>query len=238
MENLLASFQIAYVLDIGCAIALFASAIVGAKKGFVKCFFGFVATLVALILALTLASTVAGWMSSVFGAEGSLTGKLETMFLKKDGFNTDVSAGGIAAALENMNMPGFLKDIIIKNVSKMNDLAPGTTLAGVVAPVLSQFLGLLISGIVIFIAARLVLLIIEKILTKIVRSWSLASALNGLLGCVVELLKTAIIICGVIALVSLLPWEGITTFFDQTLVVKYIFHNNPIPKIWGLFIKM
>ena len=70
MTCLMASFQAAYVADIVCALLLLVSAFIGAKKGFVKCFFGLISTLVALILAFALASTVAGWLSSVFGAEG------------------------------------------------------------------------------------------------------------------------------------------------------------------------
>lgn len=141
MTCLMASFQAAYVADIVCALLLLVSAFIGAKKGFVKCFFGLISTLVALILAFALASTVAGWLSSVFGAEGSLAGKLEEVFLKWNGFDTDVSAGGIAAALENVSLPGFIKDVIVENVGEVNDLAPGTTLAAVAAPWLRSLSG-------------------------------------------------------------------------------------------------
>ena len=237
MTCLMASFQAAYVADIVCALLLLVSAFIGAKKGFVKCFFGLISTLVALILAFALASTVAGWLSSVFGAEGALAGKLEEVFLKWNGFDTDVSAGGIAAALENVSLPGFIKDVIVENVGEVNDLAPGTTLAAVAAPVASQFIGLLVSGIAVFIVAKLLLFIVEKILTKVVNSWSVASAVNGLLGFAVGFLKTAIAVCAVLAVLSLIPAEGIGNFFENTLFLKYLYNDNPLTKLLGLFIK-
>lgn len=238
MLDLLASFQIAYVADIVCALLLLIFAFGGAKKGFVKCFFGLISTLVALILAITLASTVTGLLPSLFGSEGFFAGKFEGTFLKIKGFDADISSGGIAAALESVSLPGFLKDVIAKNVSEINSLDPGTTLAQVVAPVAAQFLGFLISGIVIFIAAKLLLLVFEKILTKIVRSWSVAAALNGILGFAVGLLKAAFIVCAIVAVISLIPSESIVSFFDKTLVLKYIYNKNPLTMLLGLFIKL
>ena len=231
MFNLLA-FQAAYALDIACALILIIWAFIGAKKGFVKCFFGLVSTLIALVLAITLASTVSGWLDSAFGMTGFFSGKFENTFLKINGFDV-----GIASALENVNLPGFLKDLILKNLGEVNNLPAGTTLASQVAPVASQFVGLLISGLVIFIVARLLLLIVEKILSSIVRSWSVAAALNGILGFVVGALKALIVICAVLALLSLIPSDGLVSFFDKTIVLKYLFNENPLTKLLGLFIK-
>ena len=237
MTCLLASFKAAYIADIVCAVMLLVSALVGAKKGFVKCFFGLISTLVALVLAFALASTAVGLFPSLFGGGGSLAGKFEGTFLKWSGFDMDVSAGGIEAALESVSLPGFVKDVIVKNVGEVNDLAPGTTLAAVVAPVAAQFVGLLICGLVIFIVAKLLLFLVERILTKIVNSWSVASAVNGLLGFAVGLLKAAILICGILAILALIPSEGIVSFFDETLFLKYLYNDNPLTKILGLFIK-
>lgn len=237
MLNLLASFQIAYVADIVCALLLLIFAVGGAKKGFVRCFFGLISTLVALILAIAFASTVANLLPSIFGSEGFFAGKFEGMFLKVKGFDADISADGIAAALESVSLPSFLKNVISKNISEVNDLAPGTTLANVVAPVAAQFLGLLISGLVIFIVAKIILRIFEKILTRLVSAWSFAAALNRLLGFAAGLLKAAFIICSVVAVLSLVPSEGIVSFIDKTLVLKYIYHKNPLTMIMGMFIK-
>ncbi len=236
MFNLLA-FQAAYALDIACALILIIWAFIGAKKGFVKCFFGLVSTLIALVLAITLASTVSGWLNSAFGMTGFFSGKFENTFLKINGFDADISSVGIASALENVNLPGFLKDLILKNLGEVNNLPAGTTLASQVAPVAAQFVGLLISGLVIFIVARLLLLIVEKILSSIVRSWSVAAALNGILGFVVGALKALIVICAVLALLSLIPSDGLVSFFDKTIVLKYLFNENPLTKLLGLFIK-
>ncbi len=237
MVNLLASFQAAYIADIVCALILIVCAVGGAKKGFVKCFFGLISTLAALILAITLASTVLGWIDSAFHMTSTFGGKFENSFLKIKGFDADISAGGLAAALDNVSLPGFIKDVIVKNLGEVNNLAPGTTLASQVAPVAAQFVGLLVSGLVIFAVAKLLLFFVAKILTSIVRSWSVAAALNGILGFAVGLLKAGIVVCGVLALLSLIPSSGITNFFENTFFLKYLYNSNPLTKLLGLFIK-
>ena len=237
MANLLASFQAGYIADLVCTAILIICAFAGLKKGFVKSFFGLVSTLAALILAFALASTVLGWIDSAFGMTEFFSGKFETSFLKIKGFDTDISATGINAALESVNLPGFIKDVLAKKLGEVNNLAPGTTLANQAAPVVAQFVGLLISGLVIFVVVKLLLLIVEKILTSIVRSWSVAAALNGLLGFAIGALKAMLFICLILAVLSLIPAEPITTFFDKTLVLKYLYNDNPLTKLLGMFIK-
>ncbi|MFQ7078668.1 MAG: CvpA family protein [Christensenellaceae bacterium] len=158
MFNLLA-FQAAYALDIACALILIIWAFIGAKKGFVKCFFGLVSTLIALVLAITLASTVSGWLDSAFGMTGFFSGKFENTFLKINGFDADISSVGIASALENVNLPGFQRPHFEKS-RRGNNLPP---LPSQVRS-LRRFsvCRLLISGLVIFIVARLLFLIVEK----------------------------------------------------------------------------
>ena len=65
----------------------------------------------------------------------------------------------------------------------------------------------------------------------------MAAALNGILGFVVGALKALIVICAVLALLSLIPSDGLVSFFDKTIVLKYLFNENPLTKLLGLFIK-
>lgn len=234
--NLLASLQAANIVEIVCALVLLIFAFAGAKKGFIRCFFGLISTLVALILAITLASSISGLLNSLFDMNGFFSRWLEKSVLTGKSFAVDISAGGIEAALADASLPGFVKDVIMKNVSEINTLEPGTTLGQVVSPVLAQFIGLLISGILIFIVSKLLLFIIQKILTKIVTSWSLASALNGFLGFLVGALKAMIFICIILAILSLIPSDGVINFIDETWVLKYLYHDNPLTKILSHFI--
>ena len=87
-----------------------------------------------------------------------------------------------------------------------------------------------------FIVAKLLLFIVEKILTKIVNSWSVAAALNGLLGFAVGFLKSAILVCAVLAVLALIPSEGMVSFFDETLFLKFIYNDNPLTKLLGVLI--
>lgn len=236
MENLLAGFKAAYIVDIVCILWLVISSFRGAKKGFIGCLAGFFSTIVALILAFSLAPTLVRGLSSLFGETGSLTAKLERSFSSWTGFDKDISAEGLSSALEGVSLPSFIVKYVVNHFGS-DTLPAGTTLAMVIAPVVSQFVGLIVSGTIIFIVTKIVFFILVKLLTKLVRSAPAVSAVNTLFGTVVGFLKAAVIICGILELIALIPSASVSEFFGNCFLIKYIFHENPLAKLWGIFIK-
>ena len=89
----------------------------------------------------------------------------------------------------------------------------------------------LIAGVVLFFASKLLLRVLRKILTAVIDKIPLVGSLNHILGFVVGILEAALIVSGLLALVSLLPIDEISAFLDSTILLKAFYYNNPIDLI-------
>lgn len=224
------AFQTAYLADIAVIIALLIFALTDAKKGFITCVFGLIITVVAFVVAFFCASTVVEATSGLFGLQelvfteiqGALSGEI---------FQADATQEGLALALSEANLPTFLIDLIS---TKGIDAPAGTTLAQYIAGEVAPFVALVLTGIILFILCKIVLIFVEKILTSLVSSVSLLGAVNTVLGAVIGFIKGALTVCILFSLLALLTSPEITEFINQTLFVHTIYHENPINLLFAL----
>lgn len=221
-------FKPAYILDVVLVALFFVLSFVGARRGGISSVIGLVSTLLAVVLAFVFVDKVAGLF------EGSLTewvgGKLEKTLLKIKGFDIDLSVSGMEEALKGVSLPSFVKEFLVEEFADKS-LEAGTTLAEKAGVAMAGFLVKIISWILIFLSVKLVLAILAKILTKICAHVTFANAVNVLLGACVGILKAFVFSCGALALLSLIPSQAMTNFFNQTYIVKYLYHDNPLVKL-------
>lgn len=238
MTDLLASFQIAYVADIVCALILLIFAAGGAKKGFVKCFFGLISTLVALILAITLASTVAGMASLAVRLRGILRGQIRGDVPENQGIRRGhFRRRHHRRAGKAFPCPASLKTSSPKISPKSTTSRPARRSRRWWRPSPRS------SSDCLFRAS--LSLSSQRFSSSSWRKSSQKSCVRGRLhprstvcsAFAIGLLKAAFIICAILAILSLIPSEGIVSFFDKTLVLKYIYNKNPLTMLLGLFIK-
>ena len=122
-----------------------------------------------------------------------------------------------------LNGRSFLGDKLHLCVRELSADLVGNSLGGIIAG--------LISWIIIFFITKLLLILVKKFLTVLIKKLPLVGKLNHLLGFVEGVLKALLIISAVLAVVSIIPSTGIGTFFDKTLVVKWLYNHNPINEI-------
>ncbi|MGN1052639.1 MAG: CvpA family protein, partial [Candidatus Scatosoma sp.] len=90
-----------------------------------------------------------------------------------------------------------------------------------------------VSAVAVFVVCKIVLDLIGKLLTKLAESVKAVGALNTLLGAAIGFVKAAILICAVLAVLSMLP-DGASFVIkaqeaiDQTFFVHVIRDNNPL----------
>ena len=90
-----------------------------------------------------------------------------------------------------------------------------------------------VGGIIVFVLAKILLGIIARLLTKIAQRIRAVGAANTLLGAMIGFLKAAILICAVLAVLSVLP-ETISfvpkanAAIEETLIVRAVKNNNPL----------
>lgn len=218
----------AFLVDIAVVILFFVMALAGARKGAIRAIIGLIATVVALVVAFRYSDELAEVL------DGSLTkwlgGKLETAFLKIKGFQLDVSAVGLEESLSKVSLPSFVKDFIIEEFGNA-DLPYGTTLAMLAGDAVASLIVKVVSWFILFFGAKIVLSIISRLLTRIADNVAVVGGINVLFGAVVGTIKAFVLVCGILAVLSILPLDSLTTFFNETLFVGYLYNENPLIKL-------
>ncbi len=227
--------QAQIIVDIAVVVVILMFSLSAAKKGFVNCLFSLIATIAAIVLAFVLAKPLLGWTNGLFGLQTTLQNACTDALSKVAGFDIDVSSAGIEAALTQVSLPTFLIDVV-KDVGN-SEVPIGTTLAMIVGQTAGDLIATLISWIVLFLITKLVLKLLQKILSSIVEKIPVVGALNHLLGAAVGLLQGFLIVCVVVAILTLIPIDGVSAFLSECTVLGWLYNNNPLYTILGWIIR-
>lgn len=231
MLHLLNAGTANYILDILAVVVILGVAVVSAKRGFVDCLFGFIATIVAILLAFLLLKPVLTWTGGLFGLQGALEKGCIGALSKIKGFSMDISNQGISEALAGKALPQFLIDAIVSSVG--NESIPvGTTVAMLAGDALGGFIVGLIAWFALLFLFKLVLKIVKTLVCSVVENLPIVSSVNTLLGFVVGILQGVLIISGIIAVISILPLSG-GSFFGDCVFIGWLYNHNPINVIVG-----
>jgi uncharacterized membrane protein required for colicin V production len=223
-----------YAVD-GLAIAVVVVfALTSLKKGFVRCLFGFVSGFLAIVFALLFMRSVIEWTDGLFGLQQAMEEGLIKAFSKMDAFSIDVSNAGLESALDG-KVPAFLQGIIIDNVGD-STLAPGTTIAMLMGSAVAKLGATLIAFIVLFLMIKFLLKLLSRVLSSVVEKIPLVGSLNSLLGFAVGILEGFLIVCVAVAVLSLIPSESMTAFFDECIFIKWLYNANPLYTVFSWFI--
>lgn len=226
-------FKAAYIIDIVLLIAMIIWAIVDAKRGFITCFFSFISTIVAIIVVAVFSKSIINWTNGLFGLEDLLAKGLGNWLGGMEIFTYDISQEGIFEYIETLSLPGFLKTAVNDEITAIYEtngweIAAGTTLGQFVGAEIAGYLISIICAVVIFFLVKLIMLILRGIFNNIAESVPVFQKLNTIFGMIVGILKTLFFACLILAILSLIPSEGMTNFFNETLVVNVFYNHNPV----------
>lgn len=221
-----------YVIDILVIVVILGVALISAKRGFIDCLFGFISTIVAIILAFALMKPFVGWTGGIFGLEGALGKGCTAVFAKVKAFNFDISNQGISEALAGKNLPAFLIDAIVKGIGN-ESIPAGTTIAMLAGDALGGFITGLISWVIVFLIAKLLLMLLRNTLGAVIENLPIVGGVNHILGLLVGIVKGLMIVSGIIAVISILPIPSATQFFSDCFFVGWLYNHNPLNVIMG-----
>lgn len=217
-------------LDILLVLLLLWGALSGARKGAVQSILGFVSTILAIILAFIFFKKAAVLLEDWFGLQTALAGRMEKVFLKFKYFDTDVSHEGVLEILKGTNLPSFLVKEIADSIGNSN-VPAGTTLAMQAGGVVARFISKAIAWLLIFVLVKIILWLFSKITSGVFRKIPLLGAADVLFGVIIGTIKSLFFIYGALALLTLIPIEGITTFINDTYLLKIFYHDNLLMKL-------
>lgn len=212
------------IIDIIGIIIVVISGLIAFKKGFVKTFFSFISTFVALILAFALCNTgvilikentnIDEWLQE------TLTASLSSISKNEDEEETLEKESIEVKSFETL--PQNFKDMIGLDEYKENA-------KNVIVEKSVDFILKILSWIIIYFVARIVLMIICTIFNSIM-SIPILKQINNLAGLGVGVLLGLFRIYFVLALVSFLTsvisMDGLMAWIKNSMIISQMYENN------------
>ena len=230
-------FKLEYIADIVFLVGLAIWAIIDGKKGFITCFFSFVSAVACAIGVLFLSAPVLKMTNGLFGIETWMQDGLGSWLSTIRPFDLDISTEGWRATLDTMALPAFLKEAVLEEIAAyVGDIPAGTMLGQYVGSAIGSFLATVICGALVFIIIKLLMLLLRGVLNKVAKASTFISKINVLGGILAGSFKTIAVVSILLALLSLIPLEWLTNFFNNTLILKGMYNNNPILTVFSWFI--
>lgn len=234
MINALNVTTAALIADLAVLLVIQTYAIKAWRKGFVNCFFSFISGIAALILAFVLAAPLMRATNGWFGLQNAVTDPIVSAFAKMTGFNIDVSSVSLELLLEGKNLPTFIKNAVI--AAGVDGVPQGTTLAMIVGEKIGEFATTLISFVIVFIILKIGIKLIQRIFGKLIPSLPIIGKLDGLLGFILGLLEGFFFVSLVVAAFAVLPFGATAQFFEESLLLKWLYNKNILHLVFGWFI--
>ncbi len=230
-------FKLQYIADIVFLVGLAIWAIIDGRKGFITCFFSFVSAIACAIGVLFLSAPLLKLTGGLFGIEAWMQGGIGDWLSGIRPFDLDISVEGWRAALDTMALPTFLKTAVLEEIAAcIGDIPAGTRLGQYVGVSIGSFLATVLCGVLVFILIKLLMLLLRGVLNKVANSSSFISKINVLGGIAAGTFKAFSVVCILLAVLSLIPAEWLTNFFNNTLILKGIYNNNPLLTVFSWFV--
>ncbi len=236
LNRLCATNWIPYIPDILVGVFFLVMLIISARKGFINCILSIVSSVFAFILAISLAGALVDATGGLFGLQGVFSKGLTNSFAKIEGFNVDVSQTGVESALDSQNVTAILARLVLKMAGKQEQIAAGTTLAALLGEATGSLAVRLLAGLVIFIGIKIVIRILKKALSALVDKIPVLGGVNRWLGALFGLLYAWIIVSAILAVLAVIPAEGISLFFAKTTFVRFLYEHNVLVIILSWFV--
>lgn len=217
------------IADIVVLVLVAIFLIIGYIRGFLSTIFGFLGGLISLIVAVLLCGKLATLLDGKFGLVEKLGVWVGGWFEGNAAFNTDISSGGLEAALKASAIPSFISDIILKIPAvSQNELAAGTTIADLLAPTIAYYILCFICLVALYIVIR-ILFAILKALAKRVNDIPIIGFVNRIIGAVLGIVEGIIVVYGLLFVMTILPeaWMEVPKAeIEKSTVCKYLSDTN------------
>ena len=230
-------FKMIWMVDIVAVIIILTAVFKDTKKGFIKSIFGLIISVASIAVAFLFADTAREMTDGAFGLQNLIINGLSSTFADW-GLAFDASQEGIRNKLMDIGffktLP-FLVDIVMEQID--TGLPAGTMLNVHLGETVGVLATNVVVGIALFILCRIILSVVEKLLTSLVENITLLGALNTLLGAAVGLVKGVITVSLICMLLSTVPvFSSLMEQMPETLFVhEWFFVNNPLTKLLAEF---
>lgn len=226
MELLLASLDQGMIADVVCLLIVAIFSIVSLAKGFMKQAFKIVALVGSFVIAYFFCDELLAFVDSKWNLSDKFATKILALFSQNEAFSLAATVENVGTAIKSMGLPQFIAD------AATNALANVTTayanIGEFLVELLTNYILMGISYIIILILSRLILGLIGKILSKIFKL-PVLRGIDRILGFIYGAVIGIIVLYIGIYTIDVLPFEFLTTVKDalsNSMIGAYIQNNN------------
>lgn len=217
---------IGIVVDVIIVAALVLFTLIGLKKGFIKSVLDLFSWLVCILVAVFLAKYVARLINHIYNFDAFIGNKIAHALVKHNNYFALPAEQFSSAPMPNLGALGTLTKAVFKNAANYGN----ATIAEVVGKSLGRISMIIISGILVFVLLRLILLLLNKLFKKIT-DIKILGWLNKLLGAAFGFIRAAaivIILNIVLCFLTLIPPvnKSMGTLISEHTVVEKVIYKT------------
>lgn len=222
--NFLQSLQSFNILDIIFVTIFAIFAVYGLIQGFFKQVAGFLSGIISVILAFLLCGKLADFII----ANTSWLEKLSAIFsgFLNNKLNVDVSYENISATINNLGVPQFIGNIILKYAENFDGQT--INLLAISSEALSRLVIVVATFILIFIVTKILCLVVGKVGNLLINKTP-AKWFNKLLGFLIGCIKGFFLVYNIILLITILPldgYESLSNLINQSAIIAFFVNNH------------
>lgn len=236
MNTILLSSTTSAIMDGAAILIICAFVIHGARKGFVKTFFGvfggFFSLLFAVLLCGSVAKTLETHYKFITSLSARLNGTLSGIF-GEELMNTPLSESGNLTS----NTASWILNII-KNLGVLEELDQTTTLGNIICPIFAYYIVAILGAILLFIIFKLIFFVVGEIVYKM-HAFTIIKVTDNFLGAVLGILRGVIIIQSILMIIKIIPilfFQNIIAEIPDTFFVSLLYNGNIFEQIINAFL--
>ena len=123
--------------------------------------------------------------------------------------------------------------LVMKMVGNPDNIPTGTTLAMLLSEEIAALSITLICAFTLFIVIKICMKFLKGTLNVIADNIKLVHGVNILLGAGIGFLEAMLILCGLLAILTVFPNEAIINFLSQSTIISELYVNNPLISLMG-----
>lgn len=208
--------------------------IYGLIRGFLKQVMGLLSSVAALICAYVFCNKLANFIAEQTPIDNAICDWVKG--LMGETWNKDLSVSELSAFIASQNWPAFLSNAVIKAVESLN--VATVNFAEIAGNTIANYILVSASFLAISLVCKLVFLIVEKLLSFLVKHTPIV-IVDRLLGVALGLVKGYLIVSFVLFVIGLLsfePLKDLKNTVDNSIISSFIMKYNVFAWLFGKII--
>jgi len=235
LSTLCATTWVNWLVDIVAILIFLVVIFICQRIGFSAFFSSSISSLFfCSILPLILCGPVLLLTNNLFGLQDLLSNGFESALLNLNGFDVDLSTANLEEALKAQNLPAFTINSIV-NTYDGQTFEVGTTLAHVVAQSFASNTVSIITLIVLMVVIIIAYIFLSDAIKNFASSLAFGQAVDQFLGMIVGIFLGVVVCYSLLSIITLIPSPSLLTFFNDCVIIGFMYDYNLVSMFLGLF---